>query len=199
MIRSLALAAALLAAPPASAGIIYQFAQEGPSTGWAGPGDPGPGRVSILGRIALEDGAASGFSLDYYSGAGGMPVRDIPWLSEISFTILLDGETFRSFDLARLDGASSIDRFGFKLSGDGAGLTGEASINDSETDFFLTFGGLGFSGSMGSDMGQTGCFWARCEVSGGTSMSTVTTVPEPASAALFGLGLLGLAAVRRRA
>jgi hypothetical protein len=200
-LRPLIIATAALAATvtTASADVIYTFTQTGPLNSRS---------FNFSARLVLTDEAENGFDLNLrVNPSDGSPTSytatNVLDFSVAFSSIIQAPLTWDIADLLAMDapGRSNAARHGISLSGDGAGVNGLLGLDDMSNTLRLTVEGLSFSGWFASDDGyRFGCQMAPCQIAGviEKTIVTATDVPEPASLAMFGVGLAGLGLVRRR-
>src|SRR4051794_29915274 len=142
---------------------------------------PGAGWVDdqINAANAPSTGSAWTFTL---TGPGAFRITDQ----------FVSGDIFKLFDGATLLGTSSFNGPQVSLTpiGDAAGDAGWTSEIYSHLSVALAAGSYSLTVTGDCVGGVPAGFYVRVDT---------TEVPEPAAMAMFGLGLLGLAAVRRRA
>ncbi|WP_233553244.1 PEP-CTERM sorting domain-containing protein [Teichococcus wenyumeiae] len=204
---SLVTGLAMAAAGRAEADVIYIFTQTTPT--YTSPDSPfasGP-TVGFVGSalvVVTDEAAANGFSVQ--GSASPLSTPSIDGLLALSVS-LFNGPwyppvlTYDLDDFLTPRSGAVAGRFLFDLTAAADGLlNGTIYVNNTNDEMRLTFTGAPVVNGMFNSDGVGGCWYGGCTFAGQQVVyrTLPQVVPEPASLALFGAGMAGLALARRR-
>ncbi|RKK01675.1 PEP-CTERM sorting domain-containing protein [Pseudoroseomonas wenyumeiae] len=208
-LRNLVIAAAALTATAtgARADVIFDFLQVGPTmSADQGTGYPVASETQFSGRLTVSDEEyAAGFNFNYQVGSANNPAlsaAELAALPDLQLALTAGGFQ-RVFDNAYLLGYHNpifLVSYNFSAEPKGA-LEAFVTIRAPGSLFRFSVREEGtFTAEFGSDdhFPMPGCIADICNAQGIVTVSSPTAVPEPASMALFGVGVVGLGMIRRR-
>jgi hypothetical protein len=208
-LRNLVIAAAALTATAtgAKADVIFDFIQVGPTMSTDhGTGYPVARETQFSGRLTVSDEEyAAGFNFNYQVGSANSPALSAAELAALpDLQLNLTSENFqRVFNNEYLLGYHTpifLVNYNFSAEPNGA-LKAFVTIRAPGSLFRFNVREEGtFTAEFGSDdhFYMPGCAAYVCNAEGIVTVSGPTAVPEPASMALFGVGVVGLGMIRRR-